>query len=64
MWMPIQVRRLLISTKDSRAFQVFTRVCPHFKNGDKNEINFRQTRKNSVDNIEILTNYLTMFGKI
>jgi len=22
-----------------------TRVCPHFKNGDKNEINCRQTRK-------------------
>ena len=22
-----------------------TRACPHFKNGDKNEINCRQTRK-------------------
>ena len=24
---------------------ILTRACPHFKNGDKNEINCRQTRR-------------------
>jgi len=35
-WFFIQVLIVLLA---------FTRVCPHFKNGDENEINYRQTRK-------------------
>ncbi len=28
-----------------QGYKIYTRACPHFKNGDKNKINCRQTRK-------------------
>ena len=32
-------------TQKYRKWDELTRACPHFKNGDKNEINRSQTRK-------------------
>ena len=36
---------LVIGCKHPSKRCLSTRACPHFKNGDKNEINYSQTRK-------------------
>jgi len=39
------MRSSILENAHGIVFDTLSRACPHFKNGDKNEINCRQTRK-------------------
>jgi len=41
----LETDRLYLRHWRKKDLKPFARECPHFKNGDKNEINRRQTKK-------------------